>query len=184
MVSIAGDNRGVHCPALPQESLMHRILVSVVCTYWIVGFAFRAAEIAGFGGTLPPDAWSVATLASIACMVAAALFCWLAIVDLDGVDDGAADIGGLAVSTGIVTLMLTAGLRGMPFGQLSSELGVHIAALCVTYLVVRPTRGASVLSPDVDGSREQARRMAIGAAHGSMLSRFSRRGPHGAGSEA
>lgn len=162
---------------------MPRILVSVVCAYWIAGFVLRAAEIAGFGRAQPPEAWSVATLASIGCMVAATLFLWVAIAGLNGADGTAADIGGVAASMGIVTLALVPGAAGTPVGQLSPHLGVHIAALCCTYLVVKSAGGNNAAMPVEQGPR-QARRMAIGAAHGSMLARLSGRGSGMAGSEA
>jgi hypothetical protein len=163
---------------------MHRILVTVVSLYWFQGFALRAADAAGLGGAWLPEVWSTATLASLAFALVAALFLWAAIASFGGPEEGTADVVAMATCAAIVTLAVVAPATGQgPGGNLSAELGVHVSALCATWLVARVADSSTESRSAEDRSTGQARRMAADAAHGSMLARLSGR-PDTAGSEA
>lgn len=158
---------------------MQKILVTSLAAYWTVVFALGACGIAGLSAAVhAPD--MVATAMATAHALVALLFLWTAFAAWGARDDGADDVARLAL--GMAVLLLAAvGIHealatDAPMPDPTSAM--QLAALAATYLVIRVEEAATEREPPpVDYSSAVARRLAAGAAHGSMLSRLSRRGP-------
>lgn len=140
----------------------------------VMGLAMPSAELAYTGNSL------VAAPLATAFLVVAVLFCW-AFVEIfvnDGetpeADDGIIRIAFIAAA-GVLSLILIGGAaRG--FGGVFVVVAVHLAALLTSYIAILGERWVAVArEPGAQEARAAARGMARGAAHSSMLARFSGR---------
>ena len=159
---------------------MPRVLLSVVCAYWVAGFVVQATDAAGLvNGHRFPEFLSAAAVAAFACTAVAALFLWTLMASLLGDEDDLGDLAAHAASAALVTLAVIVPIAGgLRPGQLSAEVAVHLSALCATWLVARMSGSAGRTAERMDPSTVRARRLASEAAHRSMLTRLSRRGQH------
>ena len=145
---------------------MRTILTTSLSVHWMAVFLLLALAAAPSGD----EPLAVAAALATGHALVAALFLWTAIAAWGG---GRCDeVAGLALGVAALVLAMAAALDGAPGGA-----AMQLAALGVTWLVIRALAAAESEPPAVDWSGEVARRLALGAAHGSMLSRLSRRGP-------
>lgn len=145
---------------------MRKILITSLSVHWTVVFAHSALTAAP--QMAAPAAWA-AILATGHALVAA-LFLWTALAAWAGEEGG--DVARLALSVAALVLGVQTILQGQ-----DAMAAMSLAALAATYLVVRAEAAAREEQPAVDWSGEVARRLALAAAHGSMLSRLSQRAP-------
>lgn len=151
---------------------MRPILTLAIAVYWLAHFVLGALEA---GQALAPI-WAIVVATGNG--IAATCFLWLAVeAVLDG--EGTQDVAALATAAGTV-LMATVAM-GPALGGPAPETAngaVAIAALAACYAAIRLECGArDPRRADEDYSPRIARRMAAGAAHGSMLSRIAQRKP-------
>ncbi len=158
---------------------MQKILVTSLAVYWAVLFALGACGIAELSAaTHAPD--MVATAMATAHALVALLFLWTGVAAWGARDDGADDVARLALGTAVLLLAAVGVHEALATGTPTpgNASAMQLAALAATYLVIRVEEAAREReAPPADYSSAVARRMAAGAAHGSMLSRLSRRGP-------
>jgi len=146
----------------------------------ILGATVAPDENAGFGAV-------VSTVFATGFALVAVLFFWSLVTSAIGGDDfpgPVADVSSLAFGTAIgamTTLFLVAAIH--PVTGLFQAVAFQIAALAASYVAVHCERRASSLTVVVEGEdvRAAARLMAAGAAHSSMLTRLSGRGPERGG---
>jgi len=155
---------------------MRNVLTICLSGHWAVVFALSAAQAAA-------GASHSAGLAAVATgeMLAATLFSWAAVAAWARrakVSDDVADIARAAIGVGGLMLALGAVVHGRLDGTAAalSETAIPLAALGVSFLVMRAEQGRGAEEPAAESeSRAQARRLAVAAAHGTLLSRLSRR---------
>lgn len=146
---------------------MPKILIISLSTHWAVVFAHCALAAA------PQFAAPVVAMAAAQATghaLVAALFLWTALAAWAG-EDGEG-VARLALSVAALVLGAQTILQGP-----DAMAAIWLAGLAATYLVIRAETAAREEQPAVDWSGEVARRLALAAAHGSMLSRLSRRAP-------
>lgn len=156
---------------------MQKILITSLAAYWTVVFAVGACGVAGLSaGIHAPDLF--ATAMAVAQSLVALLFLWTAFAALGHRDEGVDDVARLALSAAVLVSGAVAVEQAVVAGSSTPGAAstMQLAALAATYLVIR-AEAAERKPRSVDYSSAVARRLAIGAAHGSMLSRLSRRGP-------
>ncbi|TYR33779.1 hypothetical protein FY036_06945 [Mesorhizobium microcysteis] len=167
---------------------MHKILITSLSVYWTVVFALAASGAGTLSAAgLEQAGLGDATLA-IANALVAALFLWTAIATWARVpgapSGGYDDVARVAFTAASLVLSAAALVEGLGGEQVSPMIGIKFAALAASYLVIRMEERAGEQEPAVvDYSYAVARRLAVGAAHGSMLSRLTRRGPDTAENE-
>lgn len=151
---------------------MRKILLVSLSVHWTVVFALSAFSAApAVAGPLLP-----AAVLATGHGLAAALFLWTA---LTAWGEGRCDeIAAVAVAVAALALAASVVASGTVPG-IGDVAAMQIAALGATWLVIRAEAQHQPEPPVFDWSGEVARRLALGAAHGSMLSRLSRRGPTG-----
>ena len=152
---------------------MQRILITSLSVHWTIVFALAAFQAGGMQAEAP----ATAALLAIAHALVAILFLWLGTVawgrkpgETDTVARLAFAVAALVLAAGA----LVDGLSGQPLPL--AMTATQLAVLGVTYLVV----GAEDASAGRQAGTEElsgafARRLALAAAHGSMLTRLSRR---------
>ena len=147
---------------------MRKILIASLSVHWTVVFALAAFSAA------PVDAAAILPAVGFATAhgLVAALFLWSALAAL--CDERCDGIAALAIAVAAPVLAAGIAVSGM-----QGAAAMQMAALAATWLVIRAETPPEPAVRVVDRSGEVARRLAIGAAHGSMLSRLSRRGPTG-----
>lgn len=162
---------------------MHRVLVSCLSLYWVVVFAMAAAGLVSVDATAPGP-WQVA----LACghTLVSALFLWSALVAWAWQGDHTGDVedvASLALAVAAIALAAATALAGpAAAAQSAATTAIQLAALGATFLVIRGEAGRRS-ETEPDPSQAVARRLAARAAHGSMLSRLSGRGPNMQGSD-
>lgn len=153
---------------------MQRILIISLSVHWTIMFALAAFQV----GALEAEAPAAAAALASAHALAAMLFLWMATAFWSASPGEAGTVARLAFAVAVLVLAaaaLAGGLGGRPFPP--GATAIQIAALGVTYLVV------SVEEAGIAGERPGtgqlsgafARRLALAAAHGSMLGRLSKR---------
>lgn len=151
---------------------MRQILTLAIAVYWLAHFANGAVDA---GQSL--DLGAVASVL-LACghAVVATGFLWLATeCALDG--EAVEEVAALAVAAATLLLAVISVMPMLGLPYIGSTGGVVVvAALAATFAAIR----LECAMPDKrnvedDFSPLVARRMAAGAAHGSMLSRIARR---------
>lgn len=168
MVCVAVNGGGVHCPVTSERVHVRKILVASLSVHWMVIFALAAFSAApeGAGPLLTP------ALLATGYGLVATLFLWTAIAAWGG--SRCDEIAALAVAVAALVLAAAVSISGM-----EGATAMQIAALGATYLVIRAEAQTEPPPATIDWSGEMARRLALGAAHGSMLSRLSQREPAG-----
>ena len=157
---------------------MQKILITSLAAYWTIVFAVGACGVAGLSaGIHAPDLFDTAM--AVAQALVALLFLWTAFAALGHRDEGVDDVARLALSAAVLVSGAVAVEQAVVggFSTPGAASTMQLAALAATYLVVSVDTATEREPRSVDYSRAVARRLAIGAAHGSMLSRLSRRGP-------
>lgn len=181
---------------------MRPLLTYLVPVYWMAAFALMAAQAVSHpvglevfpGSGVAPIVLEagkamnhgVSTAFSIAFGLVATLFLWtfltavLAAEDYPGGYEEVASIAfGGAVLMVTIALVVSAA-RGE--GGVQGAGAFQLAALMASYVAVIAERRAFAApkTPEADPFRAAARRMALGAAHSSMLTRLvGRNAPHG-----
>lgn len=147
---------------------VRKILLVSLSVHWTVVFALSALSAA------PAEAGPLLPAAALAIGygLAAALFLWAALAAWGG--ERCDEIAALAVASAALVLAASVAVSGI-----AGAAAMQVAALGVTWLVIRAEASHEPAPPPADRSGEVARRLALGAAHGSMLSRLSQRGPAG-----
>lgn len=151
---------------------MRPILTLAIALYWLVHFALGAID----AGQSLGSGWAAAVATGHA--VAATCFLWLAMDCALGGSD-VEDVAALAAGAGTLLTAITSGIASLA-GVLPAEGGaaIAIAALAASYAAIRLECGRhGEQAADEEYSPRVARHMAVGAAHGSMLSRIARRAP-------
>lgn len=177
---------------------MPRLLTLFVAAYWTTFFAIlalaAAGEVAGEGfpalhallspGTSPfriPAGAPVSAGLAVGFLLVAMLFLWTLATMLFGERQGDGDELvrlALAAAAGAMTVLLALGVwSGM--SDVLSVVTLQFTALLVSYGTIlaeaaRQAERSDAADPRAGGP---ARAMAVGAAHHTMLSRLSRRGP-------
>ena len=152
---------------------MQRILITNLSVHWTIVFAFAAFQAAGIHEQQPVFA---ATLA-VANALAATIFVWMAFtawgreaVEIEAVARLALSVAALVLAGGLLVEWASGAVPSLMLAA------TQIAALGVTYLVARADdEPAKIAAGTEDLSGAFARRLALSAAHGSMLTRLSRR---------
>lgn len=170
---------------------------SILALHWTVAFAALAyGTVFGVGGgvgalldtmgvrPIEQSGDGVAVLLSVALagnfLFAALLFGWSCITGIlprfDG--DDQTDIARMAYAAGVssMTILLIGGLLG-PSQNLYPAVAIQLAALGASYLagVAERIMASLTSEPEANDVRAAARLMALGAAHGAMLSRIAGR---------
>ena len=122
-------------------------------------------------------------------MLVSVLFLWAALSAWGRASaslSDAGDVARIAVSAAAVMTTVSAVMHMVSGGDPAlAGPAMQVAALGATYLVMRFEEVAAERKPaEIDYSNIVARRLAAGAAHGSMLTRLSRRGPDALESDA
>jgi len=172
---------------------------SILALHWAVVFAALAygsiANASGsFGGLLgslgieaiAADATGLVVLLSVllagSFVFAAMLFGWSTLIDLFphlGADDAKPldlpRIAYCAAISSLTILLIVCMARGGPVPYVA--LAAQLAALGASYLILVAERLATALTtaPEAEDAKAEARLMAVGAAHGAMLSRITGR---------
>lgn len=152
---------------------MQRILITSLSVHWTVVFAFAAFQAAG----MHPQETAIAAMLAVAYALAATLFLWLALTawgrgagEVDAVAGLALAMAALALAAGLILDWMAGGAPPLMLAA------TQVAALGVTHLVIRAGEPSAVTADGTRGlSGAFARRLALSAAHGSMLTRLSRR---------
>ncbi len=171
---------------------MRRILIGVLSVHWLVIFGLLAgatmlcatdgaAALNSFGlpgGDMPSGSLAYAGLA-LGCSLVALLFLWTLVsllADEGKFPDETDEIAPIAFGAGVAmcTVMMVMSALGAAVWLLSS-IAVQMGALLISYLVFYADRRASFRRMSVarDDVRATAARMALGAAHNSLLPRLS-----------
>lgn len=161
---------GFNFGARRNGAAMQRILITSLSVHWTIMFGLAAFQIsASATGVL-----AAAALAGAHALVAM-LFLWLA-VSVWGRASGEGDEIARSAFAGAVLVLAAATLAGdAPLTMAASA--TQLAALGVTYLIVRDEEAA--FAGGQPGTKQLsgafARRLALAAAHGAMLTRLSKR---------
>jgi len=177
---------------------MPRLLTLFVAAYWTTFFAILALAAAGEGAgegfaefhalvspeasRLPLAAGAPANpLLAIGFLLVAVLFLWTLATTLfearAGEGDDVARLA-LGAAAGMMTVLLAlGGWSGV--GDALSAVTLQFVALLASYgaILAESARQAARAGAEKPAAAATARAMAIGAAHHTMLSRLSRRGP-------
>lgn len=168
---------------------MHRLLITCFSAHWTVVFGLQALAKTS-AVTDDTIAQSIVSAGlSLGCMLVSALFFWAALSAwgrASGALSDAGDVARIAVAAAAVMTSLSVAMNMMSGGDPAfAGPAMQVAALGATYLVVRFEEVAAERKPaEIDYSNIVARRLAAAAAHGSMLTRLSRRGPDALESDA
>lgn len=157
---------------------MQKILITSLAAYWTIVFAVGAFGAAGLSAYVHAPGLLDTALAVGQALVAL-LFCWTALAASSHTDDATRDVARLAIGAAVLVCAALAAREAAAAGMLvdSKAYAMQVAGLAATYLVMHVEAVAERKPRSVDYSNAVARRLAVGAAHGSMLSRLSRRGP-------
>lgn len=159
---------------------MSRILIASLALHWTVVFGVQAVG-AGEAASLTSDP-ALPAVAAVAYSLAAAVFLWTALAAWSPEPaGGSGEVARLALVIAVPAIVAGAGAAAISGGRPQmGVLAMQLAALAATYLVIRfEEEQASMQPSSEDRSGALARRLAVGAAHGSMLSRLAARGPQG-----
>lgn len=159
---------------------MPRILIASLALHWTVMFAVQVIR-AGEAASVASGA-AIPAVAAVAYSLAAALFLWTALAAWGREQaDGSGEIARLALVVAVSAIAVGAGVTVVSGGAPEIHaLAMQLAALVATYLVIRFEEAEAAMQPEPeDRSGALARRLAVGAAHGTMLSRLAARGPQG-----
>jgi len=154
---------------------MRTILTPTIALYWVVVFAAYAVAAGA-----PQDASALSAVLATGHAVAGACFLWLATASLltrRHADAGVEEVATRAVVAGVIVLGMSVGLR-VPSGVGVSviDTSAALAALAASYVAIRMEhRLAREEGRAKNYSPLVARRLAAGAAHGSMLARIAGR---------
>ena len=171
---------------------------SILALHWTVAFAALAyGTVFGVGGgvgalldtmgvrPIEQAGDGIAVLLSVALagnfVFAALLFAWSCFTGIFphlDVEGDQIDISRMAYGAGVssMTILLIAGLL-VPAENLYPAVAIQLAALAASYLACIAERLMASLTsePEANDVRAAARLMALGAAHGAMLSRIAGR---------
>jgi hypothetical protein len=157
---------------------MPRVLIACLSAHWATVFAFRAFE-AGAGAM--SSGMAPAAVTGVLYCLAGATFLWTGLAAWGREPSGEVAPVALLVSV----LALGAGVAAAAITGQRPDIhatAMQLAALVATYLLIRFEEvQAAMLPQPEDGSGAFARRLAIGAAHGAMLSKLAARGPEARG---
>ena len=164
---------------------MHRLIAISVLTFWAVMFGglahlSLAGNLYGTAGSASELQLLFSTLCSFQIMfvvliIIAVMFAW-AILALTVSDHTAfREVESYAYSGAIFMMSACAILAFVNLGTASTTPGILVAALVTSVAASRQLGVAAEQEPQIDYGREIARRMALGAAHNSLLSRVSGR---------
>ena len=152
---------------------MHRFFVTSLSIYWAVVFGLGALGVLPHSIGVPI---AVPAVLAVGHALVCALFSWNAVAVLVTDPHAGSNTGSVAFACAALMLTLDLMVDAVTASQPLDAGAIQIAALGVTWLVVRG-EGGEQKSPSKDYSSLVARRLAVGAAHGTMLTRLSRRGP-------
>ncbi|TKT76834.1 hypothetical protein [Aquamicrobium sp. LC103] len=146
---------------------MCRILAISLSVHWAVVFAAAAIRSGGMPGDgIRPDAPAVALCVAFALV--SVLFAWAAACESFG--EGRRDVRRLSLTAAVI--MLTAAIAA---GRPDGEAAMQLAGLAGTYLLLRFEGEEASEERETDRSSVLAQRIALDAAHISMMARLSGR---------
>lgn len=165
---------------------MRTILTPTIALYWLAVFSMEAVTAAGG----PQGATALSATLATGHAVVAASFLWLATASFlagRAADTGVEEVAASALAAAVIVTGVSLGLQGMFAAAVPLvESAALVAGLAASYVAVRLEH--RLAREDDDGAMDYsplvARRLAAGAAHGSMLARIAGRSADPAGSEA
>ncbi|MEO3385946.1 hypothetical protein [Mesorhizobium sp. CAU 1741] len=158
---------------------MNKILITCLTAHWAIVYGLWATQAAGLADAGDMGTSIGAGFDAAAHALVGVLFLWAGVTVWGRGGGDVAEVTALAFAAAAVVLAATTALNAGAEPATLGDTAFQLAALGVTYLVVRDEDARSrEEQPERDYSNEVARRLATGAAHGSMLTRLSRRGPH------
>ena len=158
---------------------MRPFLTYLVPAYWMVAFAIMAAQAASVPGSVMTDAAVSGQFGlSIMLGLVATLFLWTVLTSLLGANDAPEEhmeVAGIAFGGAVLVLiggLVVSALSGG--GVMAHENPYQLGALAASYaaIVVEQRYVLRSRSAEADDVTITARRMALGAAHTSMLGRL------------
>ncbi len=171
---------------------MRPFLSYLVPVYWMAAFAIMASQAvshpAGLGEAGASGALALGTALSILLGLVATLFLWsflTGVLDAEEGPGGYEEVASLAFGAAVAVLiadLVVSWLGGTASGL--HDNAFELTAVVASYAAVIFERRvfAGLKAPEEDEVRAAARRMALGAAHSSMLVRLA--GPGRGGLEA
>jgi hypothetical protein len=188
MVSFAADTPTVQIFIIANGSPMQRVLTISFSACWSVVFGVTAAGIAA-APFVTEDVGLVAHWGlPIVHAIAALLFLWAAASAClkQASDSGESlEIARSATTCGVVALILVMLSGASGHAQQPILLAcVQLAGLGATYLVIRQEEAEPMRPADEPDGSHSAHRLALVAAHDSMLTRLSGRDRHCNGTDA
>lgn len=153
---------------------MKTILIASLCAFWAATYSVGCGRAIGIGAV--DGAVETGALA-IAQALVAVLFVWCGVCAVLGQRSARGDVLDVARlafagATVVSAAMVVSGVGPISTGSLTAQL----AALGVTYLVVRAEAAALGVPQQATQPGDTARLLALGAVHGTLLARRSRRG--------
>lgn len=152
---------------------MKTILIASLCAFWAVTFSLACMRAIGVG--VEAGAVEIGALAVILALVAM-LFVWCAVCTVFGERRSAGEVQNLVRLAVAGAVIAFAAMAVVGESAISGEsVAAQFAALGITYLVMK-AEAVREAKPQAAEAGDPIRRMARGAARGTVLSRLSRRG--------